>query len=56
MTDNDGVFTEGRVALWRGGLGIGVVANEQGTPCVGEGVVDLEAGVAQADAGLLYGA
>ena len=43
MTDGDGVFTEGRVALRWGGLGIGVVGDEQGAPCVGEGVVDLEA-------------
>ena len=45
MTDGGGVFTEGRVAPRRGGLGIGVVGGEQGAPCVGEGVVDLEARV-----------
>ena len=28
MTDSDDVLTECRVALWRGGLGIGAVADE----------------------------
>ena len=43
MTDGGCVLTEGTVALRRGDLGIGVVGGEQGAPCVGEGVVDLEA-------------
>ena len=53
MTDSDGVLIEGRVALRRGGLGIGVVGYEQGAPRVGEGVVDLEACMGEADAGFL---
>ena len=53
MTDGNGVLTEGRVALRRGGLGIGVVGHEQGTACVGEGVVDLKARVGEADVGIL---
>ena len=53
MTDGDGVLTKGRVALRRGGLGIGVVGDQQGTSCAGQGVVDLEARVGEADAGLL---
>ena len=53
MTDSDGVLTEGRVALRRGGLGIGVVGDEQGASRVGEGVVDLEACMGEADAGFL---
>ena len=28
-TDSDGVLTEGRVALWRGGLGLGVVVGDE---------------------------
>ena len=55
MTDGDGVFTLGNVALRRGGLGKGVVGDEQGTPCVGEGVVDLEARVGEANAGSCRG-
>ena len=43
MIDGDGVFTEGRVALRKGGLGIGVVGDEQGALFVGEGVVKMEA-------------
>ena len=43
LTNGGGVFTEGRAALRRRGLGIGMVGGEQGAPCVGEGVVDLEA-------------
>ena len=43
LADRGGVLTEGRVVLRRGGLGIGVVGGDQGAPCVGEGVVDLEA-------------
>ena len=53
MTDGDGVLTESRVVLRRGGLGIGVVGDEQGTPCVREGVVVLEGRVGEADAGFL---
>ena len=53
MTDGDNVLTEGRVALRRGGLGIGVVGDEQGASRVGKGVVDLEARMGEADAGFL---
>ena len=55
MTDNDGVLTEGKVALWGGGGGLGtsVVGDEQGTRCVGQGVVDLELRLGEADAGFL---
>ena len=53
MTDGNGVLTEGTVALRRGGLGIGVVGDEQGASRVGEGVVDLEARMGEADAGFL---
>ena len=42
MTDGDGVLTEGTVVLKREGHGRGVVGDQQGTWCVGEGVVDLE--------------
>ena len=53
MTDGNGVHTKGRVELTRGGLGIGVVGDQQGMSCAGEGVVDLEARVGEAHAGLL---
>ena len=55
MADGDGVLTEGRVALRRGGLGVGVVGGNQGTACMGEVVMDLEACVGEADAGILQG-
>ena len=53
MTDGDGVLTEGTVALGRGGLGIGVVGDEQGASHVGERVVDLEATMGEANAWFL---
>ena len=52
MNDGDGVLTKDRVALRRGGLGIGKVGDQQGTSCAG-GIVDLEARVGEAHAGLL---
>ena len=55
MRDGDGVLTEGKLALRRGGLGIGLVGDKQGTRCVGQGVVDLEARVGQAYVGFLQG-
>ena len=53
VADGGGVLTEGRVALRRGGPGVGVVGGDQGAPCMGEGVVDLEVCVGEADAGIL---
>ena len=55
MADSGGVLTEGRVALRRGSLSVGVVGGDQGAACMGEGVVDLEARVGEADAGILQG-
>ena len=48
-----GVLVEGGVALVRGGCRVGVVGGELGAACVGHGVVDLEARVGEAYAGLL---
>ena len=45
MTNGDGVLTKGKVGLRRGGLGMGMVGDQQGTSCTGEGV--------EADAALL---
>ena len=53
VADDVGVLVEGGVALRRGGRGVGVVGGEQGAARVGHGVVDLEARVGEADAGLL---
>ena len=55
MADGGGVSTERGVALRRGGLGVGVVGGDQGAACMGEGVVDFEARVGEADAGVLQG-
>ena len=52
MNESDGVITDGTVAL-RGGLRIGVVGDEQGASRVGEGVVELEACMGDADTGFL---
>ena len=55
MTDGGGVFSKGGVALrWRGSGG-GMVGDEKGPVGMGEGVVDLEAGMGEAGPGLLYG-
>ena len=56
VTDGVGVLVEGGVALGQGGCRVGVVGGEQGAACVGQGVVDLEARVGEADAGFLQGA
>ena len=55
MTDGGGVFGERGVALWQRGPGGGVVSDEKGPAGIGEGAVDLEAGMGEADPGLLYG-
>ena len=52
---NVGVFGEGGVALRWGGSGGGVVRDEKGSAGMGEGVVDLEASMGEADTRLLYG-
>ena len=55
MTDGDGVFGEGRVALRCKGSRRGVVGDEKGPAGMGEGgLVDLEAGMGEAHPGLLY--
>ena len=53
--DGGGVLTEGRVALRGRSLSVGVVGGDQGAACMGEGVVDLEACMGEADAGILQG-
>ena len=53
MTNGSGVFGEGGVALRWGDSGGGVVGDEKGPAGMGEGVVDLEAGMGEADPGLL---
>ena len=55
MADGCGVLTEGRVARRRWGLGVGMAGGDEGTACMGEGVVDLDACVGEADAGILQG-
>ena len=52
MAGGGGVLTEGRVAPRRGGFRVGLVGGDQGAECMGEGVVDLEACVGEADADL----
>ena len=53
VADDVGVLVEVGAALWRGGRRIGLVGGEQYAARVGNGVVDLEARVGEADAGLL---
>ena len=54
MTDGGGVFGEGGVVLRWGGSGGGVVGDKKGSVGMGEGVVDLEASIGEADPGFLY--
>ena len=53
MADGGGVLTEGRVALRGRSLSVGVVGGDQGAACMGQGVMDLEACVREANAGIL---
>ena len=56
MADGGGVLAQGGVALRWGSFSIGVVGGEPGAVCVGQGGVDLEAGMGETDTGFLQGA
>ena len=51
MADSYSVRVKGKAALR--GVPVGMVRGEQGPSCVGEGVVDLDAHMREADAGFL---